>query len=105
MEKDFIVEVKIKNAYLVTYNNGTYPDGLNIKVEERIPIDRIELDVDNLVTLNNVEKTLSFNQVGYYKISYIISSMIKETNNNFNTDTDFISIGLRLLNTDNIYIG
>lgn len=96
---------KIKNAYLVTYNDGTYPDGLNIKVEERIPIDRIELDVDNLVTLNNVEKTLSFNQVGYYKISYIISSMIKETNNNFNPDTDFISIGLRLLNTDNIYIG
>ena len=44
---------KIQNAYIIKYNDGTVATGIKIEPDERIPLDRIELDVDNLVNLNS----------------------------------------------------
>ena len=41
--------------------------------------------------------------IGYYHISIIVSTFIKNIQSN--PKTDFITIGLRKNNTDNIYIG
>ena len=38
---------KIQNAYIIKYNDGTVATGIKIEPDERIPLDRIELDVDN----------------------------------------------------------
>lgn len=96
---------KIKHAYLVTFNDGSSEDGIPVNSEDRLPINRKELDIYNLITLDSNEQTIKFNLVGYYKISFIISARVLKTDTVFDPKEDFISIGLRLENTDNIYIG
>ena len=96
---------KIQNAYIIKYNDGTVETGIKIEPDERIPLDRIELDVDNLVNLNSEDNLIKFNKLGYYKITIMINASIKTTPNNFNPDTDFVSYGFRQTNTDNIYVG
>jgi hypothetical protein len=96
---------KIQNAYIIKYNDGTVATGIKIEPDERIPLDRIELDVDNLVNLNSEDNLIKFNKIGYYKITIMINASIKTTPNNFNPDTDFVSYGFRQTNTDNIYVG
>lgn len=96
---------KIQNAYIIKYNDGTVATGIKIEPDERIPLDRIELDVDNLVNLNSEDNLIKFNKLGYYKITIMINASIKTTPNNFNPDTDFVSYGFRQTNTDNIYVG
>ena len=96
---------KIQNAYIIKYNDGTVATGIKIEPDERIPLDRIELDVDNLVNLNSEDNLIKFNKIGYYKITIMINASIKTTPNTFNPDTDFVSYGFRQTNTDNIYVG
>ena len=49
---------------------------LKIEPDERIPLDRIELDVDNLVNLNSEDNLIKFNKIGYYKITIMINASI-----------------------------
>lgn len=95
---------KIKNAYLVTFNGKPSTVGISISPLNRLPIERSELDVDNLATLDQVENTIRFNLVGYYKITFVVSARI-EPENPFSSESDFITIGFRQINTDNVYIG
>lgn len=95
----------INSAYLITFENGTSEQGVPIPSEERLPIDRVELDISKILKLDSTEETISFNKVGYYKIMFIISAYVLGTNGNFDKDKDFVTIGFRELNTDNIYIG
>lgn len=92
----------IKMAYLVTYNDGTLDDGIEISPLEQIPIERIELDPAHLVSLNN--NSIKFNSIGYYKIT-IITYALPKLNDTPNPETDFISVGFKLNGTDNVYIG
>lgn len=95
---------KIQTANIVTFNALDDPDGIAISTNSRLPIDRKELDTDNIVTLNTNEKTMKFNKVGTYKITFTVSAKVK-TNTNFDSKEDFATIALRQLNTDNIYVG
>lgn len=101
---DFIIpkggQETIKSANLVKFNSG---QEIEIKPNEKIPIDREEINYQNIITLNN-KQTINFNKIGYYKITFIIQAYTKKEQN-FNKDEDIISIGLKLANTDNIYIG
>lgn len=95
----------INASYLVTYNNN-YPDlGYTVLENGRIPIERKELDTDSVVELDPVDNTIQFNRIGYYKISIRVNAYVPFDGDEFNPDTDFVSIGFRLVNTDNIYIG
>ena len=96
---------KIKNAYIVTYNTNQFVDGIPVDSEERLPIDRVELDVDQLVTVDSNDETIKFNQIGYYKISFMVSARSLKTDTKFEPESDFVSIGFRQVNTDNIYVG
>ena len=91
-------------AYLVTFNDSTNVDGIKIDSNERIPIEHIELDVSNIITLND-DKTLKFNNPGYYKVSFIVNAYSKNDDTIFNKETDFVTIGFREINTDKVYIG
>lgn len=95
---------KIKNAYIITYNTGAYPDGIIVSSGSRLPLTRVELDYDNLVELDTVNNTIRFNQIGYYKISFIVSARVLNQGT-FDPKTDFVSLGFRKIDTDNIYVG
>lgn len=96
---------KVKNAYIVTYNTNQFVDGIPVDSEERLPLDRVELDVDQLVTVDSTDETIKFNQIGYYKISFMVSARSIKTDTQFDPASDFVSIGFRQINTDNIYVG
>lgn len=88
----------IRSAYLVTFNDN---DEINIPILSKIPIKHKELDLTNLVTLD--ENDIKFNIAGYYHISIIVSAYVKDIQSN--PETDFITIGFRKSNTDDVYIG
>ena len=93
-------------AYLVTYHLITYPkEGLEVDVKERIPISRIEIDTDRLITLNENEKTIKFNKTGFYKIKFIVNGYTVNVGSVFDPVKDFVTIGFRQTGTDNTYIG
>ena len=89
----------IRSAYLITFHNI---DGeKNVPFLSKIPIERKELDLTNLITLN--DNAIQFNVAGYYHISILVSAYIKDYTGNPNTD--FVTIGFRKKDTDEIYIG
>lgn len=94
-----------RNSYLVTFNDGSSSGGIVVPANEALPLERKELDLTNLITLDTENETIKFNTVGYYKLTFVVSSYVKKTNTGFNPDTDFVSLGFRKINTDNIYIG
>lgn len=57
----------MRSAYLVTFETGTSAEGIPVPEAARLPIDRSELDIGNLVTLDSNEETIKFNEIGYYK--------------------------------------
>ncbi len=98
--------LKISTAYLVTYHQIDYPEGgLEILSLGRIPIRRVELDIDDLCEVDEDQNTVKFNKVGYYKITITANAYIKTPSQPFDPTQDFIAIGFRRTGTDNVYIG
>lgn len=93
-----------KNIYLVTFNDGTNVDEILVKSNSALPINRKELDIYELINLDTSNSTIQFNEIGYYKITAIASLSLKK-DTIFNSDTDFITLGFKVANTDNVYIG
>lgn len=95
-----------RSAYLVTFNEGTAPTGVTINSNTSLPINRKELDISGLITLDSINKTIKFNIEGYYKVTFTVSAYIQNaSNSNFNKETDFVSLGFKKVNTDDVYIG
>lgn len=95
----------VRAAYLVTFNDSKPKEGISIDSNGILPIERKELDLTNLINLNQTENTISFNVAGYYRISIIVSAYVKNIETPYDKTKDFVSIGFREKNTDNIYIG
>ena len=94
-----------RDAYLVTINDGTSAEGISVDAGERLPIDREELDISDIITLDTSEEVIQFNVEGYYKITFIVSAYVIPNGEGFDPETDFVSIGFRQVGTDNIFIG
>lgn len=94
----------VRSAYLVTFNPSIVEEGVAIDSNNRLPIDRKEIDLTNLITLND-DETIKFNETGYYKVTFIVSAYIQASGITFDPHHDFVSIGFRQINTDNVYIG
>ena len=92
----------INTAYITTFEDNYHEEGLEIKENGRVPLTRIELDTSDTCTLNN--NTIKFNKDGYYKVAFVVRSYVKTTNP-FDASKDFVSLGFRENNTDNVYIG
>ena len=93
----------LHSAYFVTFNDGTREDGVPIAAGERLPISRAEIDVSNLAQLDTTNKTIKFNKIGYYNITFTVSAYTKQTNTDFDPTKDLVALGFRLINTDNLY--
>lgn len=95
----------LHSAYFVTFNDETREDGVPIAAGERLPISRAESDVNNIAQLDTTNKTIKFNKIGYYNITFTVSAYTKQTNADFDPTKDLVALGFRLINTDNVYIG
>lgn len=93
----------LRSAYIVTYNDTQSQDGVVVPVSSPLPIERVELDLTNLITLDN--KTIKFNIAGYYRITFVVSAHVDGISNPFDPKTDFVTLGFRKKDTDNVYIG
>ncbi len=94
-----------RSAYLTTFNDGTSANGITVQSGDRLPIDREELDISSLITLDTSDETIRFNVAGYYKITFTVSAYVFYSNSTFDPTTDFVSLGFKLVNTDDVYIG
>ena len=94
-----------RSAYLVTFNNGTSAEGIPVPTNDRLPIDRLELDISDIVTLDTNEEIIQFNVEGYYKITITVSAYVQQENDEFDPTKDFVSFGFRLVDTENLFIG
>lgn len=93
----------IRAAYIVTFNDGTNPDGIEVLSNERLPLNRIELDVTNLITLD--DNIIKFNEIGYYKINFTVSAYPKVEQIDFDPTKDIVSVGFKSKDSDNTYVG
>ena len=88
-------------SYIVSYNQIDYPpQGLEISVSGRLPMKREELDTDNICEIDYNANTVTFNKVGFYKVSFTVSAYVNNQQPN-----NFISVGFREVGTDNVYVG
>ena len=94
---------KLKSAYIVSFNKNRDDGGDPVKSEEALPLERVELNPYDIVSVDMVLNRLKFNLVGYYKITFTVSAYVRK--DNFDTSKDIISAGLRPINSDEIYIG
>lgn len=94
-----------RSSYIVTFNNGTDVDGIKVESNERLPIDRLELDISNLITLDSKNKTINFNEIGYYKITFTVSAYPAVNDIDFDPTKDIVSVGFKEIDTDNAYVG
>lgn len=92
----------IESAYLVTFQDNYPPEGLKVSTMEEIPITRIEISTSDICSLNN--NTIKFKKTGHYKISFKVNAYTK-IDTTFNPDEDFVSLGFKPKDSDNIYIG
>ena len=95
----------MRSVYVVTFNDGTSADGILVTSGERLPLDRLELDIIDLITLDSNEEIIQFNVEGYYKITFTLSAYSQPANTDFDPTTDFVSLEFRLVDTENLYIG
>ena len=98
-------EGTIKSAYLVTFNDETHPNGIEVNPNNNIPLERLELDVSNIILLDSTNNLIKFNIPGYYKITFIVNAYPKVHTTDFDSTKDIVAIGFRETGTDHIYVG
>ncbi len=97
---------KISAAYLVSFNGDHYSlDGLEVRSNERLPIMREEIDTDGLVDLDSSTNVIQFSKIGYYKITFVVDAYVPYFGDEFDPKIDFVTIGFRLVGTDDVFIG
>lgn len=95
--------LEIPAAFLVTFNDEELNDqGIEVKSQERIPIDLKINDVTNDIVLEN--NTISFLRNGLYRINFFIYAYVTSTEA-FNKTKDIISVGFKKINEETIYAG
>lgn len=78
---------------------------MEVKFGGRIPITRKEQDLYSISDFNGTASTILFNRVGVYSIKFIVSADIEDSADEFDETRDFVAIGFRKVNSDDIYIG
>lgn len=96
---------KIKSTYIITFNQFYSDEGIEIKENQRLPLERKGVDSSSICNLDTNENILTFNLIGTYKIDFTISCYVKQSNVNFDLSSDFISVGFRNIDGEVIYTG
>lgn len=96
--------LRMRSAYLAKYHDYVGDIGELVVSGGRVAFTRKEIDPNEYVTLND-DNTFQFNEPGWYKLTIIVNAYVPFQNGEFDAETDFVSIGLREVDTDNIYVG
>ena len=91
-------------VYLATFKSDKI-EGIEVLENMRIPLTKKEIDTENILELDTNNNLIAFNKNGTYKVTIILYGYCKTSKDSFDENKDFISIGLRGINTDNIYVG
>ncbi len=95
----------IKTSLVLGYNNDPFgfpAEGMVIKSGERIPFVRVETNLGELVSLNP-DYSIQFAETGVYSVNFITNAYVKLAGDTYNPQTDFVVVGFREENTDNIF--
>lgn len=100
---------EIKAVYVVTLKDPSLElneFGMEIESGKRLPLKRLDISStrDNLIQLNAEENTIQFNEIGTYEIIFTFNGNILSIEP-FNIQTDFISVGFRAVDANEVYIG
>lgn len=57
--------------------------------------------LDYIKTSNNIK----FRKIGHFKVSFKVNAYIKKNDTNFDSNQDFVALGFKPQDSDNIYIG
>ena len=101
---------QIQGTYLTTLRDPSFPipdTGLEIPSGGRLPIKFIHANSsrETILTLNSNENTITFNSRGVYEVIATFNGFVKFSGNSFDVKTDFVSVGFREVDSDNVYIG
>lgn len=94
----------INTAYFITYNSGIPEEGYRVGVLERLPITREESDNSGQYELNTSDNTITFNEAGVYKLTFIVNAYVKK-DNDYNDKEDVVAIGVKKVGEDIVYAG
>lgn len=100
----------VKAAYIVTLRDPSLivPDyGMEIASGGRLPLRRLDITSarGNIIQLNDLEDTIQFNEIGTYEIMFTFNGNIEQSTYPFDLKTDFVSVGFRAVDADEVYIG
>ena len=57
--------------------------------------------LDYIKTRNNIK----FRKIGHFKVSFKVNAYIKKNDTNFDSNQDFVALGFKQKDSNNIYIG
>ena len=95
---------QIKAAFVTSWNEnyqGFDAYGYKIESNARVPLMRKETDYGDLIEIDSVNNTITFNSTGVYFIIFTANPYMNITGN-FANFSDFISLAFREVGTDNI---
>ena len=97
---------KIKSTYIITFNQNYTDEGIEVKENNRLPLEQKGVDSDNICTLNTTSNTLKFKHTGTYKIDFTVSCYVKpKDENTFSIEDDFMSVGFREIGGEIVFAG
>lgn len=62
----------------------------------------MELDYGSFLNLDTQNNTITIKETGVYYVTFATNAYVKKSSADFNAKTDFVAIGLRLVDTDDI---
>lgn len=95
----------IKTALILSYNSepNTFPPaGLKIASAERVPFNRVETNLGNIVDLKP-DNSITFSETGVYTINFVVNAYNKLQADQFNPATDFVCIGFRECESEKVF--
>ncbi len=92
-------------AFVLSYNDDPtdFPqEGLEIKSGAKLPLNRLELNHNDLVLLDSGNNTIRFAETGLYFVQFSTNAYVKKTGADFDPKTDFVAVSFRELGTERI---
>lgn len=99
---------QIYGATMLSYNNdpNNFPvEGMEIASGNRLPLDRLELDQDGIITLDSAQRLFKFNREGVYFVTFSIVGYVKNSDPKYDASTDFVSVAFREVDKDEVIAG
>ena len=93
----------IETTYIAKFIDTFKAEGIEVKEMENVPLTRKEIDTKNTVTVEN--NTIKFTKIGHFKVSFKVNAYVKKSGADFDASKDFVALGFKPKDSDNIYIG